>query len=111
MDTQEKGPGKKKLSEILKELVQPFIDLLHTPRALLGLNISYVLEGITYFGVVGLALTELRPKGIAGFAGSRLDVVADGNYVRQGSSIEVTRIEDGEVYVHEIPSPKHPTRK
>ena len=42
-----------------------------------------------YFGVVGLALTELRPKGLAGFAGSRLDVVADGNYVRQGSSIEV----------------------
>lgn len=36
------------------ELTQPFVDLAHTSRALLGLNISYVLEGLTYFGVVGL---------------------------------------------------------
>ncbi len=36
------------------ELTQPFVDLAHTSRALLGLNLSYVLEGLTYFGVVGL---------------------------------------------------------
>lgn len=36
------------------ELTQPFIDLAHTSRALFGLNLSYVLEGLTYFGVVGL---------------------------------------------------------
>lgn len=40
--------------DIFKELTQPFVDLFHTSRALLGLNISYVLEGLTYFGVVGL---------------------------------------------------------
>lgn len=39
---------------IAKELIQPFIDLAHTSRALLGVNISYVLEGLTYFGIVGL---------------------------------------------------------
>lgn len=39
---------------ILRELTQPFVDLAHTSRALLGLNISYVLEGLTYFGIVGL---------------------------------------------------------
>ncbi len=38
----------------IMELTQPFIDLAHTSRALLGLNLSYVLEGLTYFGVVGL---------------------------------------------------------
>jgi MFS family permease len=37
-----------------RELIQPFIDLFNTSRALFGLNLSYVLEGITYFGVVGL---------------------------------------------------------
>jgi POT family proton-dependent oligopeptide transporter len=42
------------LKNTLRELVQPFIDLFHTSRALLGLNLSYVLEGLTYFGVVGL---------------------------------------------------------
>jgi hypothetical protein len=38
----------------LKELVEPFINLAHTSRALLGVNLSYVLEGLTYFGIVGL---------------------------------------------------------
>ncbi len=39
---------------IILELTQPFIDLSKTSRALLGVNISYVLEGLTYFGVLGL---------------------------------------------------------
>ncbi len=39
---------------IIMELTQPFIDLAHTSQALFGLNLSYVLEGLTYFGVVGL---------------------------------------------------------
>ncbi|MBN1299671.1 MAG: MFS transporter [Melioribacteraceae bacterium] len=40
--------------KIILDLSQPFIDLAHTSRALLGVNISYVLEGLTYFGVVSL---------------------------------------------------------
>ena len=36
------------------ELTQPFIDLSKTSQALFGINLSYVLEGLTYFGVVGL---------------------------------------------------------
>ena len=42
------------VKNVVKELTQPFIDLFHTSRALFGLNLSYVLEGLTYFGVVGL---------------------------------------------------------
>lgn len=42
------------LKKTFKEITQPFKDLLHTSRALFGLNLSYVIEGITYFGVVGL---------------------------------------------------------
>lgn len=41
-------------NDTIMELTQPFVDLAHTSRALLGLNISYVLEGLAYFGVVGL---------------------------------------------------------
>ena len=37
----------------LKEITQPFIDLFKASRALWGINLSYLLEGITYFGVVG----------------------------------------------------------
>jgi len=38
----------------LREITQPFIDLFHASRALWGINVSYLLEGLTYFGVVGL---------------------------------------------------------
>ncbi|MCX6149797.1 MAG: MFS transporter [Ignavibacteriales bacterium] len=38
---------------VLKEITQPFIDLFHASRALWGVNLSYLLEGLTYFGVVG----------------------------------------------------------
>ena len=59
-----------------KELIQPFADLFHTSRALLGLNISYVLEGLTYFGIVGLLaiffneyiqLDDIRAGNMVGF--------------------------------------------
>lgn len=45
---------KNTFSNIIWEVTQPFIDLAHTSRALFGLNVSYILEGLTYFGVVGL---------------------------------------------------------
>ncbi len=38
----------------LREITQPFIDLVHASQALWGINVSYLLEGLTYFGVVGL---------------------------------------------------------
>jgi MFS family permease len=37
----------------LREIIQPFIDVVHAPRALWGVNVSYLLEGFCYFGVVG----------------------------------------------------------
>lgn len=39
--------------KVWKELSQPFIDLMHTSRALGGVNLSYVLEGLVYFGFLG----------------------------------------------------------
>ena len=35
-------------------MVQPFVDLFHVSRALWGVNLSYILEGLTYFGVLGV---------------------------------------------------------
>jgi MFS family permease len=37
----------------LREIVQPFIDLWHAPRALWGINLAYFLEGWVYFGMLG----------------------------------------------------------
>jgi len=38
----------------LREIIDPFINLVKAPRALWGINLSYVLEGLAYFGVLGL---------------------------------------------------------
>ena len=38
---------------ILKEITQPFIDLIYAPRALWGINLGYFLEGLVYFGMLG----------------------------------------------------------
>jgi proton-dependent oligopeptide transporter, POT family len=45
--------GDKKASNPLNELVQPFKDLIRAPRALWGVNISYLFEGMVYFGILG----------------------------------------------------------
>ena len=37
-----------------RDIIDPFINLIHAPRALWGINLSYLLEGLTYFGVLGL---------------------------------------------------------
>lgn len=52
--SQEKNKSQINWKNIAGELIQPFRDLLHTSKALFGLNLSYVLEGLTYFGVIGL---------------------------------------------------------
>jgi POT family proton-dependent oligopeptide transporter len=41
-------------SSLRREIAQPFIDLVHAPRALWGINLSYLLEGVTYFGALSL---------------------------------------------------------
>ncbi len=48
------GQAKDVFKKAFKEITQPFIDLAHTSGALFGVNLSYMLEGLTYFGVVGL---------------------------------------------------------
>lgn len=53
-DTQEPKTESNLVVHTIKEITQPFKDLMSAPRALWGVNLSYVVEGLTYFGVVGL---------------------------------------------------------
>jgi POT family proton-dependent oligopeptide transporter len=38
----------------LREIVEPFIAFVHAPRALWGVNLTYLLEGLCYFGILTL---------------------------------------------------------
>lgn len=44
-------------------------------------------------GKSGMALTDLRPAGVASVDGERIDVVTEGEYIGSGSRIEVVRAE------------------
>lgn len=48
------SPARSAVRQTLDEITQPFTDLFRASRALWGINVSYLLEGLTYFGVVGL---------------------------------------------------------
>jgi MFS family permease len=43
----------KEIKNPFKEMIQPFIDLVHSPRALWGINLPYLIEGMCYFGILG----------------------------------------------------------
>jgi proton-dependent oligopeptide transporter, POT family len=51
-----------------KEIVQPFVDVWHAPRALWGVNLGYMLEGLAYFGVLGYLAIYFSQEVLAGVA-------------------------------------------
>jgi POT family proton-dependent oligopeptide transporter len=50
----------KKTNSIYAELTQPFVDLFRSSRAVFGLNLSYMIEGLVYFGIVGLLVLHFN---------------------------------------------------
>lgn len=50
-------------------------------------------------GQAGVALSDLRPAGVARFGGRRVDVVTEGDHVPQGAQIRVVRVEGRRVVV------------
>lgn len=53
-------------------------------------------------GRTGVALSDLRPAGVARFGDERVDVVSDGDYVASGSRIQVLRVEGVRVIVRAV---------
>ena len=50
-------------------------------------------------GTTGVALTDLRPAGVARFGDDRVDVVTQGDFISHGSSIKVLHVEGNRVTV------------
>ncbi|CAN5698127.1 NfeD family protein [soil metagenome] len=56
-------------------------------------------------GLEGVALTDLRPAGVARFGDDRIDVVTQGDFIPTGSPIRVLRVEGNRVTVRVIEAP------
>jgi membrane-bound serine protease (ClpP class) len=52
-----------------------------------------------WLGRPGIAVSPLRPAGIADIDGARVDVVSDGGFIDAGSPIEVTRVDGNRIVV------------
>jgi membrane-bound serine protease (ClpP class) len=50
-------------------------------------------------GRYGTALSDLRPSGVANIEGERVDVVSDGEFIKAGATLEVTRVEGRRIVV------------
>lgn len=45
---------KEKFNSIIKEIIEPFLNLFKVSRSMWGINISYLIEGLVYFGMLTL---------------------------------------------------------
>lgn len=52
MSDQNQTPQTSTFKSILKEMFDPFVDLIKSPRVIWGINIGYTIEGLCYFGIL-----------------------------------------------------------
>ncbi|MGA1840981.1 MAG: NfeD family protein [bacterium] len=53
-------------------------------------------------GETGLTMSDLRPSGIAEFQDKRVNVIADGIYIKRNTPIRIVRIEGNRIFVEEV---------
>jgi membrane-bound serine protease (ClpP class) len=53
-------------------------------------------------GETGLTMSDLRPSGIAEFQDKRVNVIADGIYIKRNTTVRIVRIEGNRIFVEEV---------
>ena len=99
------------LGAVFLTLLSLFGATRYLPRSRLGKKlllrtdqkgISSSQEGLAAFlGKAGMALTDLRPSGMAELESQRVDVVTGGEYITRGKIVEVYKVEGNRVVVRE----------
>lgn len=62
-------------------------------------EVSAVENTNRYLGAEGVAISNLRPSGIAKIADERVDVITDGDFIEKGTKIKVIKTTAGRVIV------------
>ena len=85
----------KKNANVLDELV---LDERHQNRD----GYTSVIDKSKFLGAVGVCVTDLRPAGTVMIDGEPVDVVSEGGFVKQGSSVKVINVDGSRVMVRQI---------
>ena len=70
-----------------------FRGLIHSEAATTAEGFLSALPRGDLIGKTGVAITDLRPAGVATVGGERVDVVTEGEYIQSGAGVEVIRTE------------------
>lgn len=61
-----------------------------------------VVDKSKFLGKIGVCVTDLRPAGTITVEDEPLDVVAEGNFVKQGCKVKVINVDGSRVLVRQI---------
>lgn len=67
-----------------------------------GGGLEFRSESRDLVGQTGVAMSDLRPAGVARFGQERVDVVSEGEFVNAGATIKVLRVEGNRVTVRAV---------
>ena len=80
--------------------------LLQAPQPADEPNNTEPSEKERFTGQTGVALSDLRPTGIARIDGERVDVVAGGRYIVKGTDLVVSTVQGNRIVVEECQEPR-----
>ncbi|MBR1646265.1 MAG: hypothetical protein IJ685_05735 [Selenomonadaceae bacterium] len=90
-----RNTGSKKNAGMLDELV---LDERQENRD----GYTSVTDKSRFLGAIGVCVTDLRPAGTITVDGEPLDVVTEGNFVKQGDKVKVINVDGSRVLVRQI---------
>ena len=61
-----------------------------------------VVDKSKYLGAIGVCATDLRPSGSITVEGEPLDVVTEGNFIKQGDIVKIINVDGSRILVRQI---------
>lgn len=66
------------------------------------LGYTSVVDKSKYLGAIGVCKTDLRPAGTVVVEGEPIDVVTEGNFIKQGDIVKIINVDGSRILVRQI---------